>query len=83
MGDSGLCHGLESDLASASTPLSWHRTRFGSDLFASKCWKDGGGVGRAWELESASLPNERSLNKVADKGVCPGTGLLYCFVYQI
>jgi len=43
----------------------------------------GGGVGRAWELETASLPNERSLNEVADKGVCPGTGLLYCFVYQI
>lgn len=52
--------------------------------FASKCWKDGGaGRNGAWELESASPPNKHSLNKVADKGVCPGTGLLYCPVYQI
>lgn len=36
--------------------------------------------GRAWQ--SASLPNGHSLNEVADRGVCPGTGLLYS-EYQI
>lgn len=41
------------------------------------------GVGRAWELESASLPDECSLNEVGDKGLCPGTGLLYCLVHQL